>query len=127
MSKFASITAGLLARKGEARPWAHAQAQSLETETVAELRRSFAPAVHGPRDIAPLKTVESSGPPAALEGSRKLTLRLSEADYECLGLIAAKRDVTRQTLVREILDRFLAEAAEEHRGRCGCIGSGCRR
>lgn len=111
MVKFAAITADLLARKGEARPWGYAPIEPVPAK----------PAGFG------------NGEPEfhhhhhSLEGGRKLTLRLSESDYECLGLIAAKRDVTRQVLLREILDRFLAEAAEEHRGKCGCIGSSCRR
>jgi hypothetical protein len=113
MAKFASITADLLARKGEARPWAY---NSQET-VLAEVK----PVMFGHAEHQEIHAQPS------LEGGRRLALRLSESDYECLGLIAAKRDVSRQVLLREILDGFLAEAAEEHRGRCGCIGSSCRR
>ncbi|HKD49034.1 MAG TPA: hypothetical protein VKB67_15210 [Rhizomicrobium sp.] len=132
-AKFAPITAALLARKGEARPWTHGESGSEETpESALEFftRHSslFDQAVKEQAD----HPAPSPPPPLALafprtQGAiRKLTLRLSQSDYERLALIAAKRDVTRQKLLHQMLDQFLANAAEEFGAECGCISGTCK-
>ena len=126
--KFAPVTAALLARKGEARPWGYDG-----TEGTPEPDAGF----YSPRAVAPRSPHEehpndASPPPVAIafsqtgDGMRRLTLRVSQADYERLGLIAAKRDLTRQRLLHRMLDDFLAGAAHEYGAQCGCIGGTCR-
>lgn len=123
--KFAPITAAILARKGEARPWdrteiapdPHARFFSAQNADPAPRREEHA------NDASPVTFAF----PQTSEGIRRLTLRVSQADYERLGLIAAKRDVTRQRLLHQMLHDFLAGAAHEYSGQCGCIGGSCHR
>ena len=124
--KFAPVTAALLARKGEARPWGYDGA-----EVAPEPNAGF----FSPRATASSPAYEehandASPPPVTVaqtgDGMRRLTLRVSQADYERLGLIAAKRDLTRQRLLHRMLDDFLAGAAHEYGAQCGCIGGTCR-
>jgi len=127
--KFAPITAALLARKGEARPWGYDGAEARPEPHAGFFSTPGAvcePAheVHA-NDAAP--------PPVAMafpqtgDGIRRLTLRVSQTDYERLGLIAAKRDVTRQRLLHQMLHDFLGNAAHEYGAQCGCIGGTCQR
>jgi hypothetical protein len=127
--KFAPVTAALLARKGEARPWNYDG-----TEMAPEANTSFFPSPAVGR--APLQEDHANDAmphPIALpfpqtgDGTRRLTLKVSQSDYERLALIAAKRDVTRQRLLQQMLHDFLAGAAEEYGAQCGCIGSSCHR
>lgn len=116
--QFAPITAALLARKGEARPWEYGAANTQSRET--------------PFGSKPLRALEVSPGPrenagVAGEEIRKLTMRVSHVDYERLGIIATKRDTTRQRLLHTMLDQFLATAAEEYGSSCGCIGGSCRK
>jgi hypothetical protein len=98
--RFAAITADLLARKGDARPSADAkQAFFWRTET---------PAV-------------ASQPPH--KPGHRITVMLSEAEHQALGIAAVKKNVTRHQLVRDALDRHLAALAAEYGG-CACIGQG---
>ena len=126
--KFAPITAALLARKGEARPWAYDGAE------IAEPHDGFySPhgAAHSPlreehaNDASPAPLAFAF--PQTGDGMRRITLRLSQNNYERLGLIAAKRDITRQRLLHQMLHDFLAGAAHEYGAQCGCIGGTCQR
>jgi hypothetical protein len=125
--KFAPITAALLARKGEARPWGYDGGDAKPEPTAG---------FFSPRATVPSPAHEehaNDASPVALafqqtgDGMRRLTLRVSQADYERLGLIAAKRDVTRQRLLHQMLHDFLAGAAHEYGAQCGCIGGTCQR
>ncbi|HXL70616.1 MAG TPA: hypothetical protein VN935_05170 [Rhizomicrobium sp.] len=120
--KFAPVTAALLARKGEARPWGYVGAQ-----TAPELNARFY-SLHAAAPLHEEHANDVSPSPVAAtgDGMRRLTLRVSQADYERLGLIAAKRDLTRQRLLHRMLDDFLAGAAHEYGAQCGCIGGSCR-
>jgi hypothetical protein len=61
------------------------------------------------------------------EHSKRLTLRLTPAEYERLGIIGVKRDMTRQQLLRHAIDCYLAAAKAEYQASCGCLsGEGCR-
>jgi hypothetical protein len=61
------------------------------------------------------------------EHSKRLTLRLTPAEYERLGIIGVKRDMTRQQLLRHAIDCYLAAAKAEYQASCGCLaGDGCR-
>jgi hypothetical protein len=80
--KYAHITAELLARKGEARPWPALTA----AEEVPE-HRPWRPAVAPP-------------PPPPEIKERSCAFRMSAHDYERLGILAVKADVTRQQLLK---------------------------
>ncbi|HWF65510.1 MAG TPA: hypothetical protein VN685_12925 [Rhizomicrobium sp.] len=127
--KFASITAVLLARKGEARPWDYDGA-----EIAAEPHDGFfSPHAPAPSPLCEEHANDAAPAPRPFafpqtgDGMRRVTLRLSHADYERLGLIAAKRDITRQRLLHQMLHDFLAGAAHEYGAQCGCIGGSCQR
>lgn len=61
------------------------------------------------------------------EHTRRCTLRLTPAEYERLGIIAVKRDLTRQQLLRQAIDHYLAAAKVEYKSACGCLsGDGCK-
>jgi hypothetical protein len=126
--KFAPVTAALLARKGEARPWGYDGTEGRPEPDAG----FFSPRSGAPRSPHEEHANDASPPPVAIafsqtgDGMRRLTLRVSQADYERLGLIAAKRDLTRQRLLHRMLDDFLAGAAHEYGAQCGCIGGTCR-
>ena len=126
--KFAPVTAALLARKGEARPWGYNGTGGTPEPDAG----FYSPRAGTPRSPHEEHANDASPPPAAIafsqtgDGMRRLTLRVSQADYERLGLIAAKRDLTRQRLLHRMLDDFLASAAHEYGAQCGCIGGTCR-
>jgi hypothetical protein len=108
-AKFASITAGLLARKGEARPW-------------GEPEPGAAPlSWHGT-----IRTATSAAPPPPPAGDRSCSVRMSAHDYERLGILAVKANVTRQQLLKDALSQFLTTKAQDYS--CACLGacnSGC--
>lgn len=116
--QFAPITSALLARKGEARPWVYGAANTQSHETP-----------FGQRPPRAVEFVSAPKENAGVTGEevKKLTMRVSHTDYQRLGIIATKRDTTRQRLLHTMLDQFLATAAEEYGSSCGCIGGFCRK
>ena len=107
-AKFASITAGLLARKGEAQPWNAASVPEPERAPLA-----WRPA---------LAVAASPPPPPAKE--RSCSVRMSAHDYERLGILAVKSGVTRQQLLKDSLAQFLTAKARDYG--CACLGA-CNR
>jgi hypothetical protein len=108
-AKFASITAGLLARKGEARPWAAQEA--------------VVPPLAWHSDI---RTAPSASPPPPPVKDRSCSVRMSAHDFERLGILAVKANVTRQQLLKDALNQFLVSKARDYA--CACLGacnSGC--
>jgi hypothetical protein len=105
-AKFASITAGLLARKGEAQPWAQ------EPGKMPLAWRS---------DI---RTALAAPPPPPPAKDRSCSVRMSAHDYERLGILAVKSEVTRQQLLKDALAQFLAGKAKDYG--CACLGA-CNR
>lgn len=102
--KYAHITAELLARKGEARPWpALTQAEEMPEH------RPWRPAAIPPPPL----------PPETKE--RSCVFRMSAHDYERLGILAVKADVTRQHLLKQALEEFLASRAAQYG--CACLGA----
>jgi hypothetical protein len=102
--KFAHITADILARKGEARPW---------------------PALTGSEEMPeyrPWRPAPAPPPPPPPEiRERNCAFRMSAHDYERLGILAVKADVTRQQLLKQALEEFLASRAAQYG--CACLGS----
>ena len=115
-AKFASITPDLVVRKGEARPWAQGD----------PLQRS-AHAVAPAEDEDPLETDEMAHAPAAQDGTKRCSFRLTSCEYERLGIIAVKRNLSRQQVLRQALEEYLAAIELEYGHECACLGGhGCR-
>ena len=115
--KFASITSGLLARKGEAAPWA--ERAPLPWRAAPPLPPAPAPT----STSAPIPAPVRPAPPPS-EAIKRCTVRLSLHDYERLGIMAVKKDITRQQFLQSALARVLDELAREFPTGCSCIG-GC--
>ena len=104
MSRFASITADLLARKGEARPWAEVAKQPLAWQPPTSVTSTAAPAT------------------AVTPELRKCTVRISQHDYERLGILAVKQGKSRQRLLQEAVGRLFTGMTEEYGPSCRCLG-----
>jgi hypothetical protein len=102
--KYAHITAELLARKGEARPW--------PALTRAEEMPEYRPWRPAPAPPPP--------PPPEIK-ERNCAFRMSAHDYERLGILAVKSGSSRQQLLKDALAQFLAGKAREHG--CACLGA----
>jgi hypothetical protein len=112
-AKFASITAGLLARKGEAQPWN--MPGNLAGNTLDAQEPQKAPLAWRP----PLAVTPSPPPPPAKD--RSCSVRMSAHDYERLGILAVKSGSSRQQLLKDALAQFLAAKARDHG--CACLGA----
>jgi|SRR5579859_200417 len=110
MSRFAPITSVLLARKGEAKAWDEPQAA--DVQNVASIPwRPYAPAVAVP-------------PPPGHDKDRSCSIRMSAQDFERLGILAVKKNSTRQQLLKEALAEFLDAKARDYG--CACLrGAQC--
>lgn len=53
---------------------------------------------------------------------RRCTIRLSECEYQRLGIVAVKKDVTRQQILRLAVEEYLAATGYEYGRDCGCLG-----
>lgn len=113
MSKFASVTAGLLARKGEAQPWMQGGAQTPAQERMPLAWRSEA--------RSEICTAPAAPPPPPPVKDRSCAVRMSPHDYERLGILAVKTGATRQALLKQALAQFLAAKAQDHG--CACLGN----
>ena len=171
-SRFASVTSGLLVRKGEAKPWqmpgaeiaslratapTHHFAATADEESFHEEERRMAHLAEEERTAAQdynnwkraqdeaqaaQRRVNNPGDPdAAQDGgnvlqfhhdhahgeySKRCTLRLSPAEYERLGIIGVKREMTRQQILRHAIDYYLDQAKNEFQENCGCLAGECR-
>jgi predicted DNA-binding protein len=103
-ARFASITANLLARKGEARPWS-------QQDTVAT----------PPLWRSEVRAATAMPPPPPPVKDRSCSVRMSAHDYERLGILAVKSGVTRQQLLKDALAEFLVSKAEDYG--CACLGA----
>jgi len=106
-ARFASITAGLLARKGEAQPWA--QQRMPDADRAPLMFRS---------EPVPLAVTPPPPPPTK---ERSCSLRMSPQDYERLGILAVKTGSTRQQLLKQALGDLLDAKAQTLS--CACLGS----
>jgi hypothetical protein len=132
-ARFASLTADLLVRKGDARPSAIAAPeafafnaalvdgtqQSIQKTADRADNRSF------PIGIISVKkeprVPEPSEQPVKLH---RLVLTLSAKEHEVIGLIAVKEGTSRNALLRQALNDYLAPFVHNCHGKCHCISSG---
>lgn len=112
-ARFASITAGLLARKGEAQPWAQQMPHDSDR----------APLPFRPEPVPLAVTPQRSSPPPPLPPvkERSCSLRMSPQDYERLGILAVKTGSTRQQLLKQALNDLLTAKAQALS--CACLGA----
>ena len=143
-AKFASLTAGLLVRKGEATPSPIVSpAFSLPrpperliaperaipfcahdaTPPAAQARPS-APEKKDPPKPVSIAPPGEPPPPVQPEKPRRLMVTLSPNEFETLGLIAVKKGATRHQLLRNALEEYMALLVEEYDD-CQCIYTGC--
>jgi predicted transcriptional regulator len=127
-AKFASITASLLTRKGEAQPWHATGSPDREGEKATLVWRSAAPSMSSPPPVPPPLAVPAPGPAAAAKPplqppvkDRSCSVRMSPHDFERLGILAVKTGVTRQQLLKESLRQFLDGKAKDYG--CACLGA----
>ena len=113
-TKFTPITSRLLARKGDAVPSMVAAKTSIISR-LAERKAQSASAANGLDSAQP-------GPPGIAKPHR-MTVVLSAAEYEKLGIAAVKKGVTRHQLVRTALDLHLERLRQEYAG-CACMAAG---
>ena len=141
--KFASLTAGLLVRKGEAAPSVVAPGPALPfgrsaegvepTASVHPREPARAPAPEWqelpPRIAAPERDSAAPVREIALHSDhpdkpRRLMVSLSAEEYEMLGLIGVKKNATRHQLLRIAFDEYLLQLVEEFGEGCHCIANG---
>jgi hypothetical protein len=111
-AKFASITASLLARKGDAQPW-NSMGNSLATQEAEKVPLAWR---------TPLAVAAPPPPPPVKDKS--CAVHMSAHDYERLGILAVKSGVSRQQLLKDALEQFLAGKAKDYG--CVCLGA-CNR
>jgi hypothetical protein len=119
--KFASITSSLLARKGEAAPWLEPGRMPLAWSAERTPAPVLPPIAAATRRAEPLGQTVSPQRPDAV---KRCSVRLSQEDYERLGHMAVKKDITRQQLLQEMMARVLDDVARVYARDCSCIGGG---
>ena len=162
--KFASLTSGLLVRKGEAAPSpivsgaiasgsarsfvhaservdpsaslhprepGHAPSWREAPQRASAPERGSAPEWHEPppRIEAPERVFARPTREIALHSDhpdkpRRLMVTLTAEEYEMLGIIGVKKDVTRHQLLRIAFDEYLLQLVEEYGESCVCIANG---
>jgi hypothetical protein len=116
--KFASITSSLLARKGEAAPW-----QEPGRVPLAWRADNAPPPLPSPAPPRPVETPRPVVPAAS--AMKRCSIRLSQEDYERLGHMAVKKNVTRQYLLQQMMARVMDDMARAYAPDCSCIGGSC--
>jgi len=124
--KFASVTASLLARKGEGQPWMQGGGQGGMQGPAAEpLRMPPAWRNEACSEVrAELCVAPAAPPPSPPAKDKSCAVRMSLHDFERLGILAVKTGVTRQQLLKDALAQFLAARAQDFG--CACLGA-CER
>jgi hypothetical protein len=56
---------------------------------------------------------------------KRCSIKLTHEEYERLGIIAVKKDMSRQQVLRKAIENYLEAARKEFQSQCGCLG-GCQ-
>jgi len=114
--KFAAMTAGLLARKGDAAPSAVLPAMTAPRPTlVARAEKPLLP------EPPPFPLDE---PP---ERPRRIMVSITQDELEKLGIAAIKKGISRHDIVRGALDEYFRKLSAELPRPCACMEGGpCR-
>jgi hypothetical protein len=153
-AKFASLTSGLLVRKGEAAPssiaagpiasgsarsFVHASERVEAPVSIqghspgwreapqrapAPDRHAPPPTIHAPERVFARPAREIALHSDHPDKPRRLMVALTPEEYEMLGIIGVKKDVTRHQLLRIAFDEYLSQVVEEYGERCLCIANG---
>ena len=124
--KFASVTASLLARKGEGQPWTQGGMQGGMQGAAPEPAR-MPPAWRNEMRSevrSEIRVAPAAPPPPPPVKDKSCAVRMSLHDFERLGILAVKTGVTRQQLLKDALAQFLAAKAQDFG--CACLGA-CER
>ena len=122
--KFASLTAGLLVRKGEAHPSVILGGPVVNFP--ASERRQEGPAKHEQKPASSRKGASGKPPPREpAVKPRRLMVTLTPAEFETLGHMSVKKGTSRHQLVRNALDEYMSLLSEEYGVECQCIYTGC--
>jgi len=123
-NKFAAITSSLLARKGEAAPWPNS-APVWTPAIVTDAPPFIAPEPRfaAPETKAPVAQL-AKAPPLQPDPVKRCTVRLTQREYEKLGILAVKKNLTRQQLLQAALVETLAGMARTCAPDCECL-NGC--
>jgi hypothetical protein len=120
MSKFAPITASLLARKGDAMPSGLVQTKPPMPWTAPPpplTHERFAWSDNHPHEL----------PHEHHDMPRRLFVALSHAEHERLAIAAVKKGITQHQIVHNALDAYFEKLSAEFDEQCACIANGgCR-
>lgn len=116
-TKFASITASLLARKGEAEPSVVAPVVA-PMAPIAPLPPPRPTLV--PRDDQPLP----SEPQRPVEKLRRIVISITPAELERLDIAAIKKGANRHDIVRDALSDYFRKFSAELPRACACMEGG---
>ena len=127
--KYASLHAGLLARKGEAIP---APVSPISTPTQLRPEGSETPAPVVQQTPPPVPARKSCSPPKSssaiqdlrpgrVQARHKTTLRLNDEQKRRLRLAAVQLNRSQQSLVSEAIDEFLELICDRDLPHCVCL------
>lgn len=115
-ARFAPITAGLLARKGNALP--SAMASHHPAPVFVETPRPVAqPSVASAQD----NHDQDTHPPHDPTRPKKLFISLSHREHERLAIAAVKTGLDRHQLVRDALEAYFEQLSRDMREGCACM------
>ncbi len=119
--KFASVTASLLARKGEGQPWMQGGMQPPEPARMPLAWRNEGRSEVRNEVRSEVRVAPAAPPPPPPVKDKSCAVRMSPHDFERLGILAVKTGVTRQALLKDALAQFLAAKAQDFG--CACLGA----
>jgi hypothetical protein len=115
-TRFAPITAALLARKGNATP-----------SSMTNLPAMAAPSLP-PKEASPPPVAEAPVHHDHDAHPKKLFVSLSHAEHERLAIAAVKTGLTRHQLIRDALDLYFEQLSRDLGQECRCVaGTTCMR
>lgn len=118
--RFAAMTGQLLARKGEARPADSPISGAMDRRDVV---LTFDSTKLGPRVHEVSGLNHFSAPSPTQRKRHSISLSVTDGEFEKLGLVAVKKRVNRQQLLRLAVDHYLRELDKEYRSACRCISA----
>jgi hypothetical protein len=122
-TRFAPMTAVLLARKGSAMPSTMAPHHSAPVFT--EPPRAVPQAHAMPAAAAPQDNDHDTQSPHDPSRPKKLFISLSHREHERLAIAAVKTGLDRHQLVRDALEAYFEQLSRDMRDGCACM-SGAR-
>lgn len=116
--KFASITADLLARKGTAIPSAIAAKPLVDWTAPVQHLVANRPA---PEHVMPHHDSQLHAHRDDAHYLRKIQIGLSDHDHERLRILSARKETSRQQIVRDALVAYFESQAHAYKDECRCL------